>query len=141
MPRYRHQRGFVSETKGRIKKWAGQFHIYVIDSNGKEKRRQKYVTLGLKSEMKRWEAEEKLQRIIAQHSSGNQPARPDPEQTFGWFWKERYLPIKESEWKRSQIDAVSFVMNSHVLCRFGRVRLCDMNKFDMQKHLNDLAKR
>jgi integrase len=140
MPRYRHQRGFVSETKGRIKKWAGQFHIYVIDADGKEKRRQKYVTLGLKAQMKRWEAEEKLQRIIAQHSSGNQPARPDPEKTFGWFWKERYLPIKESEWKRSQIDAVSFVMNSHVLCRFERVRLCDMNKFDIQKHLNDLAK-
>ncbi len=140
MRRYRHQRGSVFEANGRVRKWAGRFHVYVIDANGKEKRRHKYVTLGLKSEMKRWEAEEKLQRIIAQHSTGNRPARPDPEQTFGWFWKERYLPIKQSKWKRSQVDAVSFVMNKHALPRFEGVRLCDMNKFDIQTHLNDLAK-
>jgi integrase len=141
MRRYRHQRGFIFETMGRVRKWAGRFHVYVIDARGTEKRRHKYVTLGLKSEMKRWEAEEKLQRIIAQHSTGNRPATPDPEQTFGWFWKERYVPIKQSKWKRSQVDAVFFVMDKHVLPRFERVRLCDMNKFDIQTHLNELAKR
>ena len=139
MPKSRHQRGYVSEVGKGTKKWAGHYHVYILDENGREQRRKKYVILGLKSQMRKWEAEDKLFTLIAKETGTGTP-RPDPEVTFGWFWKFRYLPLKESRWKRSQRDAVSFVMDKHVLPKFRDIRLCDVNKFDIQTHLNELSK-
>jgi integrase len=141
MPRSRHQRGFVVETGKRIKKWAGRFHIYVIDEQGKERRRSRRVIIGLKSRIKKWEAEQELAQIIERETRGQAQAKPDPELTFGWFWKNRYLPLKESNWGKSQRSIVDFVMENHMLPRFGKAKLRELNKFDIQMHLNDLARR
>ena len=128
MPRSRHQRGFVVETGKRVKKWAGRFHVYVIDEHGKERRRSRRVIIGLKSRMKKWQAEEELARIIEKETRGRAEARPDPELTFGWFWKNRYLPLKEAQWGKSQQSIVDFVMQNHVLPRFGETKLRGLTK-------------
>jgi integrase len=141
MPRDRHQKGYVRETGKVIKKWTGFYHVYVISADGKERKKNKAVVLGLKSHMKKWEAEEKLARVIEKETGVNVPAKPDPELTFGWFWKNRFLPLKEGKWRRSTHDGVCFVIDNHVLPRFEKVKLCELNKFEIQMHLNELAKK
>ena len=82
MPRSRHQRGYVPEVGKGTKKWVGHYHVYILDENGRERRRKKYVILGLKSQMRKWEAEDKLFTLIAKETGTGTP-RPDPEVTFG----------------------------------------------------------
>lgn len=57
MPKDRHQEGWVEEVGKRRRKWRGHYYVYEIQPDGTEKRRHKAPTLGLKSEMKKYEAE------------------------------------------------------------------------------------
>ena len=140
MPRDRYQHGWVEETGKKVKKWKGHFYVYVVTADGKEKRKHRSVTLGLKSGMRKWEAERELGKIIERESRGNTNPIPDPSLKFGWFWASRFLPLKESKWRRSTKEAVTYVMDNHVLPRFGETRLCDLTRFELQSHLNQLAK-
>ena len=96
--------------------------------------------LGLKSELRKWEAERELGKIIEKETQGNGPARPDDTVTFQWFWENRYLPLRESSWRRSTKEAVHCVFKIHVLPRFGESRLRDLTRFDLQTLINALAK-
>jgi hypothetical protein len=58
------------------------------------------LTLGLKSEMKKWEAEKKLKEII-DRSTDVSALKPSPACTLKWFWEQRYQPLKEPTWKVS----------------------------------------
>lgn len=91
MGRTRHQDGRVELTGKRVKQWRGYYYRYVL-VDGKEIRQHKSVTLGLKSALKKWEAEQKLQQII-QAETGDGTPRPDSSVTFGWFWESRYKPM------------------------------------------------
>jgi hypothetical protein len=59
-----YQRGRVFEKGKRKKKWYGQFRVYATDREGKEVERTRKVVLGLKSELRKHEAEERLQELI-----------------------------------------------------------------------------
>ena len=141
MPRDRYQHGWIEETGKKVKKWKGHYYVYILTVDGKEKRRHCSVILGLKSEMRKWEAERELGKIIERESRGHGQAKPDPNLTFEWFWTNRFLPLKESKWRRSTHEAVTYVMDYHVLPRFGETRLCDLTRFELQAHLNELAKK
>ena len=67
-----YQKGRVFEKGKRIKKWYGQFRVYRVDREGKEVERTRKVVLGLKSELRKYQAEEKLGK-----SSEEKMARPD----------------------------------------------------------------
>ncbi len=141
MPRDRYQHGWIEETGKKVKKWKGHYYVYILTVDGKEKRRHCSAILGLKSEMRKWEAERELGKIIERESRGHGQAKPDPNLTFEWFWTNRFLPLKESKWRRSTHEAVTYVMDYHVLPRFGETRLCDLTRFELQAHLNELAKK
>ena len=49
MPRDRHQRGWVEETGKRLRKYKGHYYVYVIDADGKERRKHREADLGLKA--------------------------------------------------------------------------------------------
>ena len=101
MARDRHQRGMVAlEENKRIKKWKGYYYVYLREPDGSETRARRGVTLGLRSEMKKWEAQKKLQEIIDKEANSAK-VTPSPTCTMRWFWEKRYRPLKEPTWKVS----------------------------------------
>jgi integrase len=121
-----------------VRQWRGHYYVYVQCEDGTEIRRHKMVTLGPKAKLKKFEAEQKLREIIAREVGGG-ATRQDDSVLFEWFWTNRFLPLKT--WRRSTRDAVVYVMDNHVLPRFGKTRLCDLRKFDLQTHVNSLAQK
>jgi integrase len=138
VPKARYQKGTVEEVGKRVRQWRGHYYVYVQREDGAEVRKHKMVTLGAKAKLKKFEAERKLREVIAREVGGG-GARQDDSVSFEWFWKNRFLPLKT--WRRSTRDAVVYVMDHHVLPRFGRTRLCDLRKFDLQTQVNSLAQK
>jgi len=72
-----YQKGRVFEKGKRIKKWYGQFRVYRTDREGKEVERTRKVVLGLKSELRKYEAEERLEGIVRrENGKSGRPLRP-----------------------------------------------------------------
>jgi hypothetical protein len=68
-----YQKGRVFEKGKRIKKWYGQFRVYRVDREGKEVERTRKVVLGLKLELRKYQARRKSSR----KSSEEKMAKPD----------------------------------------------------------------
>lgn len=136
MPRDRHQKGYVRLVGKTVKKWKGFFHVYVV-ADGQERRKKTAVILGEKAELKKWEAEQKLAAIIAKETG--KVARPDTDQNFRWFWETRFLPI-QANWSPHHRVTIEGMFAKHVLPRIGSLKLEDLNRFELQMLLNDLAK-
>ncbi|SPF42730.1 putative Integrase family protein [Candidatus Sulfopaludibacter sp. SbA4] len=134
MARDRHQNGWLTIVGKRVKKWQGHWFVYrVID--GKEKRIHRNRIIGLKSELKKWEAEEKLRAKVEEETGQLRAIEGDC--TFGFFWEHRYLPTRT--WEPATKSAVVSVVKRHLIPAFGPRRLTEVDKFEMQKHLNALA--
>ena len=71
--RTRHQEGWVEERGGRVRKWYGHYYSYEVDEHGKETRRHRGVYLGEKSKLRKWEAGDKLRKIIATARKNTRP--------------------------------------------------------------------
>src|SRR5713101_8874289 len=94
------QRGYVTP---RGKKWYGYFRKTVNDpTTGDQKAVRVPVILGPRSQMKRSEAREVLEREITkqnEQTSGAGRVMNDGAVAFGWFVRNRFLPLKEAHWK------------------------------------------
>jgi integrase len=137
MPRDRFQEGWIEEVGKTTRKWRGHYFVYVQDENGSEVRKHRNVTLGLKSEMRRREADQKLKAMIAK-AAGQASARPDDTVTLEWFWQNRFLPL-QTRWRDSTRISLEVLIRKHLLRKFGDTRLCDLKRFDLQSHVNTLA--
>lgn len=131
MPRDKHQNGWVVESGKRIKKWIGHWCPYRQDGT----RSHSTVVLGLKAKMKKWQAEDALRKHI-EHETGQQ-AKCDGDPTLQWFWENAYLPSRT--WGPAMTSTVTSIAVRHVLPRFGQTRITDLDKLELQKHLNALA--
>lgn len=140
MPRDRYQHGRVEEIGKRVKKWKGHYYVYERQLDGSEKRRHRAVILGLKAEMTKGKAEDKLRDMIAKETANSQ-FHPSPEHTFGWFWKERYRTLKEPTWKASSAPKMVWFIQNYVVKPFEAVPLGKLNRFDIQLHLNGLSEK
>lgn len=136
--RSRHQDGWVEERGGRVRIWYGHYYLYQLDQTGKELRRHVGVRLGEKGKLRKWEAEEKLRKIIAA-AAKKQPTAD--HQTLEWFTRERFLPMRSPHWAPSTRETNTGNIEHHLLPALGSVRLSDVDKFRCQVFLNDLAKR
>lgn len=138
-----YQKGRVFEKGKKIKKWYGQFRVYRIDREGKEVERTRKVVLGLKSELRKYQAEEKLEEIVRRENSKAGPTGPvlqaDDSVTFGWFVKEKYLPIRRGRWRPATKEKTEFEINKYLVKEFENVPLRTVGLFELQKLLNDLA--
>ena len=139
MARDRHQAGWVEETGTKVKKWKGHYYVYVRSADGTEKRKHHSVTLGLKAQMRKWEAARELQHIIERETAGPAQSRPDSGASFGWFVKERYLPLREGNWRTSTRRTNLDLLEKHVLPTFESLPLCEIDKFMLQQHVTKLA--
>ena len=92
--RIRHQDGWVEERGSRVKRWYGHYYRYLINESGKETRVHVGVQLGEKSKMRKFEAADKLRKIITSVTK----AQPKPSaQTLVWFVRERFLPRERAQ--------------------------------------------
>jgi integrase len=136
--RSRHQNGRVEERGTQVKRWYGHYYIYQQDETGKETRRHVGVSLGEKSKLRKWEAEDRLRKIIASATK----AQPKPGHlTVEWFARERFLPMRQPQWAPSTKETNLYILNRHVLPALGDRALCELEKFHCQVFLNDLASR
>ncbi len=138
--RSRHQRGWVEETGKRVRNWKGHFYVYERQPDGTEKRRHRAVILGPKSQMKKWEAERRLQAIIDKESVGTN-AEPFAVCTLRWFWENRYRPLKEPSWKPSSRRRTAQFIEHYVIAPFGDIPLKQLTRFNIQTHLNNLGEK
>jgi integrase len=134
MARERHQEGWLTIVGKRVKKWQGHWFVYrMVD--GKEKRVHRNRIIGLKSELRKWEAEEKLRAKVEEETG--QLRRIEGDCTFGFFWEHRYLPTRT--WEPATKSAVGSVVKRHLIPVFGPRKLTEIDKCEMQQHLNALA--
>ena len=140
MARDRHQSGWVHESSGKVKKWYGEYFIYEAGPDGVERRRHKTAILGLKAELKKWQAEKKLAEIIAQQAAG---VRPSEGITLKWFWENRYRPMHQPSARRRQssYENMCWVMDWHIIPMLGEKPITEIAKFDCQSLLNGLAEK
>lgn len=137
MSRDRHQEGWVEETGKKIKKWKGHFYIYRTGTDGKERRHHRAVIIGLKAQMRKWEAEKRLQEIINKENGPTAP-KADADVTFSWFWQWRYLPVRSAKLRASSKAGLQQI-GAHLLREFGDVPLSKIDKIRCQDYLNRLA--
>lgn len=135
-----HQKGWVSV---RGKKWYGYFRRTVIDPETNEpKTVSTPVALGLKSEMTKYEAREKLEfeikRLTGQITK--EGVVRNGSVTFGWFVRNRYLPLKEADWKEETAKVKKYLIQADLVDAFQNVRLENIDKLALQTHLNRMAK-
>jgi hypothetical protein len=134
--RTRHQDGWVELRGGRVPKWYGHYYVYDINEQGKEVRKHRGTHLGDKAKMRKWEAEDKLRKIIVA-ASKNQPR--SEHLTLTWFARERFLPMREPQWAPSTRETNLYGLDQHILPSLGNSPLTDLDKFKCQVFLNKLA--
>jgi len=134
-----HQKGWV---RLRGKKWYGYFRRTELDpATNNSKLNVAQVILGLKSEMSKYEAREKLEREISRlggQSTGDRSV-VNGSVTFEWFVNNRYLPLKEADWREETGKVKKHLIQTDLVDNFGEVRLENIDKFSLQAHLNRLA--
>jgi integrase len=137
-----YQKGTVFLQGAREKKWYGKFRVYFKGRDGEEVERTRKVVLGPKSELRKWEAEEKLQRIIREENGkdGATPApKADDSVTFGWFVTEKYLPMCRGRWRLPTKKKTEYEINKYLVEKFSKSPIRDLGMFELQVHLNKLA--
>jgi hypothetical protein len=135
-----YQKGSVY-LKGKRKKWYGKFRVYMRDQDGKEVETTRRVVLGLKSDLRKHEAEERLQTIIRRENGrAAQSTEPlllsDDSVTFGWFVAERYLPMRQGQWRPATKQKTEFEINRYLVQRIEDEPLRKIGTFELQMLLN-----
>jgi integrase len=135
-----HQKGWVL-AKG--KKWYGYFRRTILDPETHEPRiASTPVPLGLKSEMTKKEARDKLASEIVRLTGQTieDGTVKNGTVTFGWFVRNRYLPLKEADWREETAKIKTYLIQADLLDEFEDIRMENFDKFTLQNHLNKLAK-
>jgi integrase len=135
-----YQKGWVSL---RGKKWYGYFRRTVIDpETNQTKTVSSPVPLGLKAEMTKSQAREKLVEEITRLTGQitEDGSIKNGTVTFGWFVRNRYLPLKEADWREETAKVKKIIIKADLIDPFEDVRLENFDKFTLQNHLNRLAK-
>ncbi len=136
-----HQAGWVVL---RGKKWYGYFRRRVLDPMTERERVDTVcIQLGLKSQMTKFEARETLRAQIHNQTGQNLDERPrkDSAVSFGWFVRNRYLPLREGDWRPETAKIKKIQIEQDLLAKFEEVPLEMVDKFMLQTHLNNLATR
>ncbi|MGH9504803.1 MAG: tyrosine-type recombinase/integrase [Terriglobales bacterium] len=136
--RARNQAGWVEETKART--WKAHWYEYVKDSHaGMERRRHHSRVLGDARKMRKFEAKEALSKIVGRLNA-IQSSHRDDRVPFSWFVEHRWLPNAEATWGEiTRKSNACFVRV--IVAAFGEKRLCDLDGVELQKWLNELARK
>jgi integrase len=122
--------------------WYGRFLLYQRDRNGKEVRKQRNVPICPKAGVPKTRAAQMLQEIILKETSvpGKPEAlHPDDSVTFGWFVRQRYVPMRIGRWSPAYRQTNGYAIEHYLISHFGDVPLRDLNTFEIQVYVNQLA--
>ncbi len=92
--------------------------------------------------MSKSQARERLEAELAKlggRSTGDQIV-PNGAATFEWFVKNRYLPLKEGDWREETAKVKKYLIQADLVDAFHDYRLENFDKLILQTHLNKLAK-
>src|ERR1035437_8852168 len=137
-----YQKGTVYLQGTREKKWYGKFRVYLRGRNGEEVERTRKVVLGKKSDLRKWEAEEKLQTILQQENGRGASsfiAKADDSVTLSWFVTEKYIPMRRGRWRPATKQKTEFEIQKYLVENFKSVPIREVGLFELQVHLNKLA--
>src|SRR5271157_826354 len=135
-----HQRGWVV---ARGKKWYGYYRRTVLDPvTSAPVTDVVTIVLGLKARLTKSEAREELQKEIAQQTGQHVNGRvmQDGSVSFGWFVRNRYLPLREANWKPETAKVKKIQIQRDLVDKFESVPMDGFDKFTLQTHINHLAK-
>lgn len=136
------QRGSVFVRGRRRKAWYGKYRTCHRDPDtGASILRQHTKRIGPKSELTKFEAEERLRDVIAAETSFAPllPADIAPKQlTLAWFVTNRYLPMMTC--RATTKTKTAYEIQRYLAPQFGDRLLKDIGLFELQTHLNKLAK-
>ena len=137
--RERGQNGWLQITGKTRKRWRGHFYTYEPGPDGNEVRRHRSVLLAYRSEMTRKQAEEALRQAIAARAETKIDERP--KVTFDQFWRERYLPLYEQNWKASSRQTQIDNIERYCVTLLKDMPLAQIDRFQLQKIANGLAQK
>lgn len=128
----------------RGKRWYGYYRKDVIDPTTDTVRVTRVVVrLGLKSQMTKLAAREALRAEIAkqtgQIADGN--VLMDGAATFEWFVRNRYFPLRLGDWRPETAVEKKSQIEIDLIQKFGPESIDSIDKFALQTHVNELAKR
>ena len=139
-----YQKGTVYLQGTREKKWYGKFRVYLRGRNGEEVERTRKVVLGKKSDLRKWEAEEKLQTILQQENgrgASSSIAKADDSVTLSRFVTEKNIPMRRGRWRPATKQKTEFEIQKYLVENFKSVPIREVGLFELQVHLNKLAER
>ena len=136
-----HQRGTLRLENN---SWVGFFNRNLADPiTGETKwKKQRVGVLGTKSKMTKHQAQETLEKKIAEKTGGSTKPRADERiVTLGWFTRNRFFPLREgSSWRETTAMSRKSAIEKDILAKFGGILITEVDKFMLQTHLNYLAK-
>ena len=136
----------VSNQEGSIllrgKRWYGFYRKDVIDPKTEASRSVRVcVRLGLKTEMTKAAAREALRSEIAKQTGQLPDGRLLKDTvTFEWFVRERYFPLRQGDWRPETAKEKTAQIEIDLISKFGSRSLESIDKFELQTHVNHLAK-
>jgi len=142
--RIKYQRGTVYVRGRKPQMWYGRFLLYQRDKDGKEVRKQRNAPICPKAGVPKTRAVQMLQQIILKESAvpGKPSALPpDDSVTFGWFTRQRYVPMRQGKWSPAYRETNGYAIEHYLISRFGDSPLRDLSTFDIQVYLNQLAEK
>ncbi len=63
----------------------------------------------------------------------------DDSVTFGWFVRNRFLPLKKANWKEETAKVKELIINRDLVATLDAMPLRSIDRFTLQLHLNNLA--
>jgi integrase len=154
--RPRGQEGHVEKVGEKVKKWQIHWFVYELDKDGKEVRKHRSRVIGrcpggpvglsiadaLLPEMSKHEAQRELRKVIDRETGivrGGSTARASSSVTFGWFARNRWLPMREATWRPSTKATNMQVLNGYIFPAWEAVPLRDLDTVAVAKWLNKMA--
>jgi integrase len=147
MARERYQRGSLKKVGKTRKMWRGRWHVYVKQADGSETLCKREKILGAVAELKRGQAQEKLDALIKATTAQVRSDLPaDP--TFAELWS-RYVALKSASWCTATRNAVTSVFSGesakknhpNILDTIGARRVRELTRDPLQELLNQMAVR
>ena len=140
MAKRSYQKGWI-RPKG--KKWYGYYEVKRVnpETGQEEWRTEAPIPLGFRSQMNKFQARDALATEIAKRTGTTPKPQADVRViTFGWFVRNRWLPLKEANWKEETARDKKCIIQKDLIDKFESVPLEHFDKFTLQVHLNALAK-
>jgi len=138
MTRRSFQTGCLFKRGTRRKTWVARWRETVIQPDGTRRRVLRSEALGLVSNLSFREAQQRLADLLRPHNDGKH--RPEGSQTFNQFLKECWEPAVVPLLKPTSVRYYGLQIRCHLQPVFGEVKLRDITRPEIQRHLAEKRK-